>query len=65
MEPAVIRMMCPNLKCLRILTVPVNARGKTVRCRGCGSNVRVPDGSAGEPAPIGGGSDKEPSDTVV
>ena len=43
MESAIIRMMCPNLKCRRILSVPAAARGRTVRCRGCGVNVRVPE----------------------
>jgi len=39
----VIQIMCPKLTCRRILAVPVAARGKIVRCRGCGSTVRVPD----------------------
>jgi hypothetical protein len=34
--------MCPNLKCRRVLAVPATARGKTVRCRGCGATVRIP-----------------------
>jgi hypothetical protein len=34
--------MCPNLSCQRILAVPVSARGKVVRCRVCGMNVRIP-----------------------
>jgi len=25
-----------------VLVVPNNARGKTVRCRNCGTNIRVP-----------------------
>ena len=37
-----IRVMCPNLTCRKILAVPVSARGKTVRCKGCGTNIRVP-----------------------
>ena len=41
-QSAVIRIMCPNLACQRILAIPVKARGKIVRCRGCGMNVRVP-----------------------
>lgn len=40
-----VRVMCPNLTCRKILAVPHTARGKTVRCRGCGTNIRVP----GEP----------------
>jgi len=46
-----IRMICPSLKCRAILSVPGNARGKTVRCRQCGSNVRVPGGAKAPPAP--------------
>ena len=38
----VIRIMCPNLGCQRVLAVPSSARGKLVRCRGCGSNIRIP-----------------------
>ena len=37
-----LRIMCPNLTCRKILAVPQSARGKTVRCRGCGTNIRVP-----------------------
>lgn len=37
-----LRIMCPNLTCKKILAVPASARGKTVRCRGCGTNIRVP-----------------------
>jgi len=40
----VIRIMCPNLSCKRILAVPATARGKLVRCRGCGINLRIPRG---------------------
>jgi hypothetical protein len=38
----IIRIMCPNLGCQRVLAVPSSARGKLVRCRGCGSNIRIP-----------------------
>jgi len=37
-----IRIMCPNLSCRKVLAVPHAARGKTVRCRGCGTNIRIP-----------------------
>jgi len=39
---SVIRIMCPNLTCKRVLAVPVHARGKLVRCRSCGMNIRIP-----------------------
>lgn len=35
-------MMCPNLRCRAILGVPSEARGRTVRCRNCGSSIRIP-----------------------
>jgi hypothetical protein len=37
-----VRIMCPNLVCRKILAVPAECRGKTVRCRNCGTNIRVP-----------------------
>lgn len=44
--------MCPNLACRRILAVPITARGKVVKCSGCGKNVRVPQTTAhATPAP--------------
>ena len=49
----VIRIMCPNLSCQRVLAVPSSARGKLVRCRGCGSNIRIP---ANRPSDSGPGA---------
>jgi hypothetical protein len=46
-----LRIMCPNLTCRKILAVPQTARGKTVRCRGCGTNIRVPMTAKPESAP--------------
>ena len=40
---SVIRIMCPNVSCKRILAVPAHARGKLVRCRSCGATIRIPD----------------------
>lgn len=37
-----IRIMCPNLTCRKILAVPTSARGKTVRCKACGTAIRIP-----------------------
>jgi hypothetical protein len=42
MSDATVRIMCPNLTCRKVLAVPVSARGKTVRCRNCGTNIRIP-----------------------
>ena len=41
-EQTVFRIMCPNLGCQRVLAVPDHARGKLVRCRSCGTNIRIP-----------------------
>ena len=49
-DPNVIRIMCPNLGCQRVLAVPDHARGKLVRCRSCGTNIRIP-ATRGTPAP--------------
>ncbi|QQE11778.1 hypothetical protein JD969_20235 [Planctomycetota bacterium] len=39
---SVIKLVCPNLQCRKILSVPTHARGKNVRCRACGIRVTVP-----------------------
>ena len=38
----VLRIICPNLKCRTILSVPQTARGKSVRCKVCGNRFAVP-----------------------
>jgi len=45
-----IRLLCPNLKCRRVLAVPDSARGRAIRCGACGTSVRVPDSSPAKPA---------------
>lgn len=48
----IVRIMCPNLGCRKVLSVPISARGKVVRCSGCQKNLRVPQaGEAKAPAP--------------
>lgn len=42
MADETLRVMCPNLTCRKILAVPSSARGKTVRCRGCTTSIRIP-----------------------
>jgi hypothetical protein len=44
-----IRLICPNLKCRRVLAVPVTARGKTIRCGSCGTSISVPASAQGSP----------------
>ena len=42
MPDDVIRIMCPKLTCRKVLAVPPEARGRTVRCKGCGTNIKIP-----------------------
>lgn len=42
MASETVRIMCPNLACRRVLAVPESARGKTVRCKNCGTAVSIP-----------------------
>ncbi len=44
-----IRIICPNLKCRAILSVPASARGKSVRCKMCGTRITIPTGA---PKPV-------------
>lgn len=37
-----VTLLCPNLKCRRVLQVPDNVRGRQVRCSHCGSLLAVP-----------------------
>jgi len=41
-QPENIRIMCPNLTCGKVLAVPGAARGKIVRCRHCGTTIKIP-----------------------
>ncbi len=53
MSGQVIRLICPNLTCRAILSVPAAARGKDVRCRSCGTKLRIPQAKP-VPAPTEG-----------
>jgi len=46
---ASVRLICPNLRCRSILSVPVAARGKVVRCRQCGIRIHVPAPAGSSP----------------
>jgi len=37
-----ITLMCPNLRCRKVLMVPEDARGTRVRCSYCGMMLLVP-----------------------
>lgn len=36
------QLICPNLRCRKILAVPEEMRGKLVKCQHCQSSFRVP-----------------------
>lgn len=55
MAETTVRIMCPKLTCRKVLAVPTSCRGKTVRCKACGTNIRVPS--------IGGAKDKPKDDS--
>ena len=42
-ESETLRMICPNLGCTKVLSVPASARGRLVRCRNCSTMIRIPD----------------------
>ncbi|MFH1419397.1 MAG: hypothetical protein ABII12_14070 [Planctomycetota bacterium] len=37
-----VMMICPNLKCRKVLQVPSKCRGKHVKCHFCGTTFGVP-----------------------
>jgi LSD1 subclass zinc finger protein len=45
------QLMCPNIKCRRILIVPDEARGKVVKCSHCQTALRVPAPKPAAPEP--------------
>lgn len=51
-----LRIMCPSLSCRKVLAVPTNSRGKHVRCKNCGSVIKVPE-KAAVVAPAGKAAD--------
>lgn len=38
----IVMMLCPSLKCRKVLRVPANCRGKQVRCKFCQMTFEVP-----------------------
>ncbi len=54
MATSTVRIMCPNLVCRKVLAVPESCRGKTVRCKTCGTNIRVPQKQVTAAAPTPG-----------
>ena len=39
-----VQLICPNLKCRKILSVPEELCGRQVKCQNCQTVLRVPDG---------------------
>lgn len=46
MNDSHVKIMCPNLLCRKVLSVPGAARGKTVRCKSCATVIRIPERQA-------------------
>lgn len=38
-----VQLICPNLRCRKILAVPDDVRGKLVKCQHCTTMFRVPE----------------------
>lgn len=38
-----VMLLCPNLRCRKVLSVPDDVRGKLVKCQHCQTAFRVPD----------------------
>ncbi len=49
-----VQLLCPNLRCRKVLSVPDAVRGKLVKCQHCQTNFRVPDGKKPEGAASAG-----------
>jgi hypothetical protein len=48
------QLICPNLRCRKILSVPDEVRGKLVKCQHCSTMFRVPDAKRAESIIAGG-----------
>jgi len=44
------QLICPNLKCRKLLVVPEEVRGKMVKCQHCQTQFRVPGPKTPDPA---------------
>ena len=42
MAEQTIRVMCPNVVCRKVMSVPIAARGKVVQCPQCRKRIRIP-----------------------
>ncbi len=48
-----VQLICPNLRCRKLLSVPDDVRGKLVKCQHCQSMFRVPEVTAKKPEAAG------------
>jgi predicted Zn finger-like uncharacterized protein len=46
-----VQLICPNLKCRKLLAVPDEVRGKMVKCQHCQTAFRVPEARL-RPVPV-------------
>jgi hypothetical protein len=49
------QIICPNLRCRKILSVPEEVRGKLVKCQHCQTMFRVPDVKRKDPVAASAG----------
>jgi hypothetical protein len=52
------QLICPNLRCRKILSVPDDIRGKLVRCQHCQQMFRVPETKRPQPVTAAPAADK-------
>lgn len=50
-QTAMVMMLCPNLRCRKVLRVPESCRGKQVRCQFCSLTFGVPMASQKKDVP--------------
>ena len=50
------QLICPNLRCRKILSVPDEVRGKLVKCQHCQTMFRVPEPKRQDPVGAGAGA---------
>ncbi|HEY7086844.1 MAG TPA: hypothetical protein VH518_02070 [Tepidisphaeraceae bacterium] len=53
------QLICPNLRCRKILSVPDDVRGRLVKCQHCQTMFRVPEGK--KAVPVGAGAAATPA----
>ena len=49
-----VQILCPNLRCRKMLSVPDEVRGKNVMCQYCKTTLRVPAVKVPTAAPAAG-----------